>query len=38
MVVRNPLLSHVVIVSRPAAPEGGEDGDGEGAGKEEDVG
>jgi hypothetical protein len=35
MVVRNPLLSQVVMVSRPAAADdGGEEGEGEGAGEE----
>jgi hypothetical protein len=38
IVVKNPLLSQVVIVSRPAAPAGGEEGDGEGAGEESEVG
>jgi hypothetical protein len=38
MVVRNPLLSQVVMVSRPAVPEGGEEGEGEGAGEESEVG
>jgi hypothetical protein len=35
MVVRNPRLSQVVITSRPtAADDGGEEGEGEGAGEE----
>jgi hypothetical protein len=38
MVVRNPLLSQVVMVSRPPAAAGGEDGEGEGTGEEEEVG